>query len=65
MPCMWVERREMNDYSISWDYIVSRMEALYGIKPNNEEKMAYGDITKRLDCIWQEYFEILYESEKG
>lgn len=55
----------MSDYSISWGYIVSRMESLYGISPDNEEKVAYGDIERRMNYIWQEYFEILYWEEFG
>lgn len=54
----------MGDYSISWGYIVSRMEFIYGVKPNDEVKMAYCDIIRRLDYIWQEYFEMLYKSER-
>lgn len=53
------------DYSISWAYIVSRMEKLYGISPDNEEKVAYCEIEKHLAYIWQEYFEILYNDEFG
>lgn len=53
----------MSDYSISWGYIVSRMESLYGVEPNDEEKVAYCDITRHLDYIWQEYYKILYESK--
>ena len=55
----------MSDYSISWGYIVSRMESLYGIKPDSEEKVAYGDIERHMNYIWQEYFEILYKEEFG
>lgn len=53
----------MSDYSISWGYIVSRMESLYGVEPDNEEKIAYCDITRRLDYIWQEYFNMLFERD--
>ncbi len=53
------------DYSISWAYIVSRMESLFGISPDNEEKVAFGEIEKHLNYIWQEYFEILYNYEFG
>lgn len=30
----------MSDYCISWGYIVSRMESLYGIKPDDDEYCA-------------------------
>lgn len=53
----------MTDYSISWGYIVSRMESLYGISPDNEEKVAFGDIERRMYYIWHEYFEILDNEE--
>lgn len=52
------------DYSISWAYIVSRMESLYGISPNNEDKVAFHEIEKHMNYIWEEYFEILYNKEK-
>lgn len=51
------------DYSISWGYIVSRMESLYGTTPDSEEKFAMGDIERRINYIWQEYFEMLYKHE--
>lgn len=55
----------MIDYSISWGYIVSRMESLYGISPDDEEKVAFGEIEKHIAYIWQEYFEMLYKEEFG
>lgn len=55
----------MSDYCISWGYIVSRMESLYGISPDDEEKVAFGEIEKRMAYIWQEYFEMLYREEFG
>ena len=48
----------MSDYSISWAYIVSKMEERYGMPPDNEEKMAFGDIEKYLSEIWSEYVDI-------
>jgi len=51
------------DYSISWQYIVNRMEQKYGIKPDSTEKYSYGDIRHYMDGIWDEYFEMLYEHE--
>lgn len=47
----------MNDYTISWAYIVNRMEERYGMSPNNEEKMSFGDIEKYLSEIWVEYYD--------
>lgn len=46
----------MNDYTISWAYIVNRMEERYDMSPDNEEKMAFGDIEKYLSEIWAEYY---------
>ena len=54
----------MSDYSISWGYIVSRMESLYGISPNSNDKVAYGEIEQKLKNIWQEYFERLYAEDE-
>ena len=53
----------MSDYSVSWGYIVSRMESLYGISSDDDNRVAYGDIERRMNYIWQEYFEMLYEKE--
>lgn len=53
----------MIDYSISWAYITARMESLYGISADNDEKFAFGDIQRRLDYIWQEFFEMQYAAE--
>lgn len=47
----------MNDYTISWAYIVNRMEERYGMSPDNEEKMSFGDIEKYLSEIWAEYYD--------
>lgn len=55
----------MTDYSITWGYIVSRMESLYGISHDNEEKVAFGEIEKNMAYIWQEYFEMRYREECG
>lgn len=55
----------MTDFLMSWGYIVSRMESLYGISPDNEEKVAFGDIERRMNYIWQEYFEMIYKEKFG
>lgn len=54
----------MIDYSITWAYIVSRMESLYGITPNNEDEVAFWEIEKCLQNIWNEFFEIKYKEEQ-
>lgn len=53
------------DYTISWSYIVNRMESLYGISPDSEEKYSFGELEKHINYIWHEYFEILYNEEFG
>ena len=55
----------MSDYTISWGYIVSRMESLYGIKPDDEERFSFGEIERNIQYIWQEFFEIKYKEEFG
>ena len=58
----------MSDYSISWGYIVSRMESLYGISPDNKEKVALGEIENRIAYIWAEKFDwkrMVYKEEFG
>ena len=60
---MNTKEKQMIDYSISWGYIVARMKSLYGISPDDDNPVAYGDIEKRMNHIWREYFEILYEKE--
>ena len=47
------------DYSISWAYIISRMESVFGISPDNEDRFALGKIQRKIDFIWEEYFDIL------
>lgn len=55
----------MIDYTITWGYIVSRMESLYGLKPDDEERFSMWDFERRIAYIWQEYFEIKYKEEFG
>lgn len=47
------------DYSISWNYIVSRMETRFGISPSNNKDYSLYDLKSRIDLIWDEYFEHL------
>ena len=51
------------DYCITWSYIVSRMQSKFGLSPDNEEKLSFGEIEKHIYDIWVEFFEILYEKE--
>lgn len=52
------------DYSITWAYIVSRMQSKYGFSPDNEEKLPFGEFMAYLGDIWFEYYSILYDEEK-
>ena len=53
----------MSDYSITWAYIVSRMESRYGFAPDNEERLSFGEIERYLSDIWTEFFEVRYAEE--
>lgn len=53
----------MSDYTISWGYIVSRMESLFGLKPDDEERFWFIEIERHVAYIWQEYFEMKYREE--
>lgn len=46
------------DYSISWNYIVSRMETRFLIDPTSMKEYSFWDIVNRIDSIWQEYKEL-------
>ncbi len=54
----------MTDYSITWGYIVSVMREKFGIAPDSDEKFAYGDLSRKLNQIWSDYFDELYEREQ-
>ena len=53
-----------NDYSITWGYIVKKMEEDYGLSPKSEEPFAFGDLVRYVNYIWDEYFREKYELEK-
>lgn len=45
----------MSDYSITWSYIVQKMEDKFGINPNSDEKFSMGEIERYIENIWNEY----------
>lgn len=47
----------MDDYSITWKFIVDKMEERFGIAPDSTEKFSMGEIELRLEEIWTEFFE--------
>ena len=51
------------DYSITWAYIVSRMQSKYGFSPDNEEKLSFGELEAYIGDIWSEYYSILHSKE--
>jgi len=51
------------DYSITWAYIVSRMESKYGFSPDNEERISFGEFQAYIGDIWSEYYGILHARE--
>lgn len=53
------------DYTITWDYIVSRMESKFGLRSDNTEPLSFGEIEKYIEDIWKEYFDKLYEYESN
>lgn len=55
----------MSDYTITWGYIVSRMESLFGFKPDDESRISFGEVERFINAIWKEYFEIRYNEEFG
>ena len=51
------------DYSITWKYIVDKIRDEYGISPESEEKLSFGEIEAYMNKIWDDYFETLHAQE--
>lgn len=51
------------NYSITWAYIVSRMESLFGIKPNCNEEMSFRELIKYQTVIFDEYYDLFKMAE--
>ena len=45
----------MNGFSISWSYIVQKMEEKFGITPNSHVKYSFYEIKSFLNDIWDQY----------
>lgn len=58
-----VKKPKMSDYCITWKYIVDKMSERFNIQPDNEERYEMWYFEKRLELIWEEYFDELYEKE--
>ena len=53
-----------NYYSITWAYIVKKMEEDFGVPPDSEELFAFGDLVRFVNYIWDKYSGEKYEKEK-
>ncbi len=49
----------MEDYSISWKYIIEVMEKKFDLSPTSEKKMPMGQILRYLDIIWDDYYDTI------
>lgn len=55
---------DSNDYSITWAYIVKKMEEEYDIGPKSERLFAFADLVRYMNYIWGDYCNEKYEKEK-
>lgn len=42
-----------DDYSITWEFVIRKMEEVYGIKPDSELRLSLGEILRRINYIWE------------
>lgn len=49
----------LQDYSITWQYIVETMKEKYGIQPDSTEKFSMREIEAYIETIWEEYVDKL------
>lgn len=47
----------MEDYTITWQYLVEKMKEKYDIQLNSTERFSFGEIEYKLGCIWREYVD--------
>lgn len=52
------------DYTITWQYIVAQMDKKFNIPPNSRQPFAYGELTRCIDEIWDDYFHALYKVDE-
>lgn len=52
------------DYTITWQYIVNQMDKKFNIPPNSKQPYAYGELTRYMDEIWNDYFNALYKVDE-
>lgn len=55
----------MEDYSITWKYLVDKMKEKHDINPNSTERFSFGEIEYKLECIWREYYDKLKKDYRG
>ena len=46
-----------SDCSITWGYIVNKMEKKFGIAPDSNAKYSMGEIDKMIETIWLEFID--------
>lgn len=51
------------DYSISWGYIVKRMQEKFGVAPDDFVRVPYAEIREMIEQIWTEYFLKIYKDD--
>lgn len=44
----------MEDYTITWQYLIEKMKEKYGISPDSTERFSLGEIEYKLECILYE-----------
>ena len=56
--------RMTQDYTITWNYIVTQMSTKYGIEVNSRGRYAFGELETMIKQIWHDYFQMLYEHDE-
>lgn len=51
------------DYTISWGYIVKRMQEKFGVAPDDFVRVSYAEIRGMIEQIWTEYFLKIYKDD--
>ena len=46
-----------NDYSITWKYIVDKMEKKYNYPPDSEKEEAMGTFIHLLNRVWDDFYK--------
>ncbi len=51
------------DYSITWGYVVQKMNEKYGICVESNEKFSFGELMLYMNRIWDDFFIAKFEEE--